>query len=393
MQAVILAAGKGTRMYPLTVSRPKPLIEVANKPVLEHNLEQMLGLVEEAIIIVGYKKDQIISRFGDNYKGLKLKYVVQEKQLGTGHAVLTAEKLIKAKFLVLNGDDLFSRKDMINLSKYDNCILVKYKEDPSAFGAVVVEKGLVKDIVEKSKKVISHLVNTGMYSFSPEVFEILKKIEPSVRGEYELTDAVKVLAKAGKMHYEEVQGYWIPVGYPWHILEATEKLLEEKEEVSLKGKLGKKVIIEGSLDLGEGSIIEDGCILKGNIVIGKGCLIGEGSELSGFTAIGDGTRIGEKVKLTNTIIGAGSELEDDCEVKDSVLGDKVRLSVGVKISNLGRSNSGKSNSERPNKKETIRINSNGKEYDSGRERLGAFVGDKCVVCKKLHPGECVEKDC
>ncbi len=388
MQAVILAAGKGIRMYPLTVSRPKPLIEVANKPVLEHNLEQMLGLVEEAIIIVGYKKDQIINRFGDNYKGLKIKYVVQEKQLGTGHAVLTAEKLINNKFLVLNGDDLFSRKDMVNLSKYDNCILVKYKEDPSAFGAVVVEKGLVKDIVEKSKKVISHLVNTGMYSFSPEVFEILKKIEPSVRGEYELTDAVKVLAREGKMHYEEVQGYWIPVGYPWHILEATEKLLEEKEEVSLKGKLGKKVVIEGSLDLGEGSIIEDGCILKGNIVIGKGCFIGEKSELSGFTAIGDGTRIGEKVKLINTIIGAGSELEDNCEVKDSVLGDKVRLSVGVKISNLGKSSSGKSN-----QKETIRINSNGKEYDSGRERLGAFVGDKCVVCKKLHPGECVEKDC
>lgn len=379
MQAIILAAGKGTRMYPLTVSRPKPLIEVANKPVLEHNLEQMLGLIEEAIIIVGYKKDQIINRFGDNYKGLKIKYVVQEKQLGTGHAVLTAEKLITHKFLVLNGDDLFSRKDMLNLSKYDNCILVKYKEDPSAFGAVVVEKGLVKDIVEKSKKVISHLVNTGMYSFSPEVFEILKKIEPSVRGEYELTDAVKVLAKEGKMHYEEVQGYWIPVGYPWHILEATEKLLEEKEEVSIKGKLGKKVVIEGSLDLGEGSIIEDGCILRGNIVIGKGCFIGENSELSGFTAIGDGTRIGEKVKLVNTIIGAGSELEDNCEVKDSVLGDKVRISAGVKIFNLG-------------KKGTVKVNGQGKEYDSGRERLGAFVGDKCIVCKKLHPGECVGKD-
>jgi len=188
------------------------------------------------------------------------------------------------------------------------------------------------------------------------------------------------LAKEGKMHYEEVQGYWIPVGYPWHILEATEKLLEEKEEVFIKGKLGKKVVIEGSLDLGEGSMIEDGCILKGNIVIGKGCFIGENSELSGFTALGDGTRIGEKVKLVNTIIGAGGELEDSCEIKDSVLGDKVRISAGVKISNLG-------------KKGTVKVNGLGKEYDSGRERLGAFVGDQCVVCKKLHPGECVEKDC
>ena len=234
MQAVILAAGKGTRMYPLAVDKPKPLIEVANKPVLEHNLEQMLGLVEEVVIIVGYKKDMIINRFGNNYKGIKITYVVQEEQLGTGHAVLMAKEFVNEKFLVLNGDDLFSRKDMGNISKYENCILIKYKRDASAFGAVVIENGKVKDIVEKSKEFVSNLVNTGMYCFSPQVFAILKEVKPSVRGEYELTDAVKVLAKQGKMHAEEVKGYWIPVGYPWHILEATEELLGENDEVSLK---------------------------------------------------------------------------------------------------------------------------------------------------------------
>ena len=116
MQAVILAAGKGTRMFPMALKKPKPFIEVANKPVLEHNLEQLLGLVNEIIIIVGYKKDMIMDRFGDNYKGIKITYVIQEEQLGTGHAVLMAEKFVNEKFLVMNGDDLFSRKDMQTLS-------------------------------------------------------------------------------------------------------------------------------------------------------------------------------------------------------------------------------------------------------------------------------------
>ncbi len=110
MQAVILAAGKGTRMYPMTLDKPKPLIEVANKPVLEHNLDKMLGLIDEAIIIVGYKKDQIMSRLGERYHSIKVTYVVQEETLGTGHALMLAEQHVKDKFLVINGDDLFLEK-------------------------------------------------------------------------------------------------------------------------------------------------------------------------------------------------------------------------------------------------------------------------------------------
>ncbi len=116
MQAVILAAGKGSRIYTFSEEKPKPLVEVANKPVLEHNLDQMLGVIDEVIIVVGYKKDMIIERIGHQYHNIKIKYVVQEEQLGTGHAVAVVENEIKGKFLVINGDDLFSRKDMIIVS-------------------------------------------------------------------------------------------------------------------------------------------------------------------------------------------------------------------------------------------------------------------------------------
>jgi len=410
MQAVILAAGKGTRMYPMTAKKPKPLVEVANKPVLEHNLDQMLGLVEEAIIVVGYKKDMIMKRFGNNYMGMKLTYVVQEEQLGTGHALLQAEGKIKGKFLVLNGDDLFSRKDMESISKYDNCILLKKKKDVSGFGVVVVKEGLVVDVIEKPKKFVSDLVNTGMYCFGLEVyggeasgilrnhktisgtqetsspraygttslnvFEILKKLKKSERGEYEITDAVKVLAKKGKMHYEEVKGFWIPVGYPWQILEATEELLEESGDVLIKGKLGEGVVVEGSVDVGEETVVERGTLLKGNIVVGKNCKIGENCVLRGFTAIGGGCELGSGVELDNVIVGQESKLEEGCRISDSVLGEGAYLSKGVKVEN---------------KKEegTVKVNGKKKVYDSGRERLGAFVGDGCEVHEELKCGECV----
>ncbi len=158
---------------------------------------------------------------------------------------------------------------MVNVSNFDNCILLKHKEDVSAFGVVVVENGLVKDIVEKPDFPISNLVNVGMYCFTLEVFDILKNLKKSERGEYELTDAVKFIASQQKMHYQEVQGYWIPVGYPWQILEANELMLEDENNCSIKGKVEEGVIIEGSVDIGKGSLVKSGTLLKGNIVIGE----------------------------------------------------------------------------------------------------------------------------
>ncbi|MFH1683113.1 MAG: bifunctional sugar-1-phosphate nucleotidylyltransferase/acetyltransferase [Candidatus Woesearchaeota archaeon] len=365
MQAVILAAGKGSRMYPLATDKPKPLVEVANKPVLEHNLDQMLGLVDEVILVVGYKKDMIMEKFGDNYLGIKIIYVVQEEQLGTGHALLQTEKKIRGSFLVMNGDDLFSRKDMESISKYENCLLVKKEKDASSFAAVVVEQGLVVDIVEKPKEYISDLVNVGMYFFNVEVFEILKSLKKSERGEYEIPDAVRELAKLGKMHYEEVKGFWIPVGCPWHILEATEEMLEDNPGISIKGRLEEGVVVEGSVDIGEETVVGKGTLLKGNIVIGKNCQIGENCTITGFTAIGDNSVVKQGTTLDNVVVGKKSRLGERCLVRDSVLGEGTILSEGVKIES--------------------------KSQEAEEREIGAFVGDGCKVDKDLKSGEYVSK--
>lgn len=226
-------------MLPLTKDRPKPLLEVAGKSLLEHNLGQMIGLVDEVILVVGYKKKMIMEKFGDDYKGIRIVYVEQKEQLGTGHALLQTKGKVKDKFLMLNGDDLYSRKDMENISKHDNCILVEKKEDVSGYGVVVIEDGMVVDIVEKPEKFVSDLVNTGMYCFGLEVFEILKRLEKSERGEYEVTDAIRELAKQGKMSFEEVKGFWIPVSEPQQIAEA-EKFLESKNSINTEPSSRKK---------------------------------------------------------------------------------------------------------------------------------------------------------
>ena len=172
MQAVILAAGKSTRTYPLTVNTPKPMLKVLDKTILEHNLDQLVGLVDEVIIIVGFKKDLIIDKYGASYKGMKLFYAEQKQQLGTGHALQTARQFLKEKFLVLNGDDIFSRIDIARMLEHDYAILVREVDDVTPFGAVVVEDDKVKRIVEKPKENISKFANVGAYVFDPDIFAI-----------------------------------------------------------------------------------------------------------------------------------------------------------------------------------------------------------------------------
>ena len=142
MQAVILAAGKSTRTYPLTLAKPKPLLKVANKTLLEHNLDSLKGVVDEVVIVVGYKKELIKKHIGNKYKNIRVRYVEQKQQLGTGNAMLMAEKYIKNEFISLYGDDIYSKKDFKNVIKNKYSILTKKVENPQLFG-VILEKNKI----------------------------------------------------------------------------------------------------------------------------------------------------------------------------------------------------------------------------------------------------------
>jgi bifunctional UDP-N-acetylglucosamine pyrophosphorylase/glucosamine-1-phosphate N-acetyltransferase len=382
MQAVIMAAGKGTRIFPLSLIIPKPLIKVANKTILEHNLDNLIGIVDEVIIIVNYKKEKIIDFFGNYYKGMNLKYAIQKETKGTANALNAAKDFIKSDFLVVSGDDLYSRKDIEQLTKYKNALSVQYKQDPSTFGVIEFDKNnnnQVLNVVEKPDTFVSNYVNIGLYKLTKEIFPILENLTLSKRGEYELTDALKILAINNQLTAHIVTGYWIPIGYPWQILEASKYLLENKKENIIKGKINKTVQITGNLSLGHNSSINNDVILDGNILIGNNCTIENNVFIKGNCSIANNSKISKGTIITNSSIGSNVKIEENCHIHDSVIGDNSHILSNIKTHNT-------------NGGETIKIHSNGKIFDSKKEKLGAFISANSKVENNLESGECYCKD-
>lgn len=215
MKAVIMAAGKGVRMLPLTENIPKVLVEVAGKPFLYYLLRnlQKAGFAEFGLI-VGYKKEQF-PFFLKKY-GFKAELIAQKEQLGTGHAVLQAEKFAgNENFIVLGGDNLWSPEDFNRIAKNDNfCYVSGLKSNnPERYGVLILKnKEFLEKIHEKPKEYVGDLINTGLYKFTPEIFTALKKIGKSPRGEYELTDAISILAKENKVKVVKLRNYWLDLG-------------------------------------------------------------------------------------------------------------------------------------------------------------------------------------
>ena len=214
MKAVILAAGKGTRMLPLTEILPKVLVEVNGKPFLYYvikNLEKA-GFTELGIV-VGYMKEKISAFLNEN--NIEATLIEQNEQLGTGDAVKQAKGFCgNENFIVLGGDNLFSIEDLqIIKNNDDSCYVVGKKiEDPSKYGVLVVENDRLLKIIEKPKTFVGDMINLGLYKFTPEIWLALDKVRLSERGEYELTDALTILAKERKVKVKSMKGYWLDLG-------------------------------------------------------------------------------------------------------------------------------------------------------------------------------------
>ncbi len=227
MQAVILVAGEGTRMRPLTLEKPKPLIEVAGKPILEHIMDALPSEVDEIILVVGYKAEMIMERYGDSYKGIPIRYVHQWMPAGTAHALSIARPFLNGRFLFMYGDDIHGKEALAEIVKHPLGILAARHDDPSKFGVIERrEDGTLLQIVEKPKNPTSNLINPGGIVLDDRIFNY-----PAPRhetGEYYLTDPIGAFAKDYSMMVVE-QPLWIPVGYPEDIAKA-EAILEEIEE-------------------------------------------------------------------------------------------------------------------------------------------------------------------
>jgi dTDP-glucose pyrophosphorylase len=218
MKGLVLAAGKGIRMMPLTEDKPKAMVLLNGKPLLEHVLRELEKAgIKECGIIVGYKGEKIKAYFGDSYKGMKLKYFEQEKQLGTAHAVATAEEWIDEDFILLSADVLVESPLLEELSEkksFAAVLTLRHDDFPERYGVVEVEKNAVKKIIEKPNCAPEGaLVNAGIYRFSPKIFEAIRNTKKSQRNEFELTDSIRILMESGeKVGFVELDGPCLDIG-------------------------------------------------------------------------------------------------------------------------------------------------------------------------------------
>ena len=385
MKAVILVAGKSTRTYPLTLTKPKPLLPVMGKPILAHQLDALAGTVDAAVLVVGYRQEMIREAFGDSYDGIALEYVEQREQRGTGHAVQLCADRLGESFLALNGDDLYAAEDLAAVAATEQAALVMSVPDPRLFGVYEVDSdGRVVRLVEKPAEPSSDLANTGAYKFTPAVFDALARAEPSERGEIEITCAVQTLADEGDFRVVETRGYWRPIGYPWHLLTANTHFLNERHEPVIEGEVSPAAHLSGAVSLGRGTVIRPGAVIEGPVYIGEDCTIGPNCFIRGNTTIGNGCRIGQGVEVKASILMDGVHAAHLTYIGDSVIGTKANLACGTVMANFRHDGA--------NHRSMV----NGQLVDTGRRKLGAILGDEVHTGintsiypgRKLWPGVC-----
>ncbi len=367
MQAIVLAAGQGTRMGPLTQNKPKVMLPIANKPILSHVILSARDAgIKEFVLVAGYRAEVVKQYFGDGSEmNVSIEYVHQEKQLGTADAIGCAQEHVDDRFLVLNGDIIVSPQDIKNMIKdsSDAVMAAMQVENPSEFGVLEVRDNRVLRIIEKPKKPPTNLANAGVYIFPLSIFEAVRRTALSVRKEYEITDSLQLLISDGAdVGYLTVSENWLDIGRPWDLLDANEYFLSCMQP-QVSGEIEPFATLKGSVSVGEGTVIRNGSYIVGPVIIGKNCDIGPNCYIRAGTSIGDNVRIGNAVEIKNSIIMKGTHIGHLSYVGDSIIGERCNFGAGTKVANLRHDG------------RTIRVKLKGTITDSGRRKLGTIMGD------------------
>ncbi len=386
MKGVILTAGEGTRMRPLTLTRPKTMVPIACKPILQYNVEALRDAgVSEITLIVGYHQDVIKNHFKDGSSlGVNINYVTQEERLGTAHAIGTTANIMEGTFIILNGDIIVESQLIRDLmDKYKSTgaksiLTLTQVNDPSSFGVVELDGDKITNLIEKPApgETSSKWINAGIYLFDEDIFNAIKDTPKSLRGEYEITDSIKIQMN----NREKVLGMpytdkWIDVGKPWELLDVNEHYLEGMES-EINGEIEEGVTIHGPVFVGEQTIIRSGSYLMGPIYIGKDCDIGPNTFLRKCTCIGNGVNIGNAVEIKNSIIMDDTNINHLSYVGDSIIGANCNIAAGTNIANL-RFDDG-----------NVKLTIKGDRIDSGRRKLGVIFADgvKTGINSSFNPG-------
>jgi len=298
LKSIILCAGKGTRLRPLTHTSAKHLIPIANKPVLFYAIETIKGCgIKDIGVIVGETQDDIRSELKNGSRwGVNISYIEQKEALGLAHAVSAASDFLgEDKFLMYLGDNLLkngveSYAHKFIQGNYNAFVLLTEVDNPRQFGVAELEEGRVVRVVEKPKDPVSNLALIGVYFFDKNVHQAIGSIKPSGRGELEITDAIQWMIDNGyKVGAEVIKGWWKDTGKPDDILEANRLILEDIERDISGAKVDEKSVISGRVKIGKGSEIVNSKIV-GPIIMGESVRVID-SYVGPFTSISEGVQI------------------------------------------------------------------------------------------------------
>ncbi len=352
-QAVVLAAGEGNRLRPFTVNKPKAMLAVAGKPILQYVIESLAqNGIREIVLVVGYRREQIFDYIGSGERfGVKIEYINQERQLGTADALMQAREIVDKEFLVLPGDKLI---DGVTISEFahteTNAMLVKKMENPMRDLVVTVDEDVVKQAIRRERRAVSYsreqgvcMVNTGIYAFNSKIFA-------SIEGEQTIPVALNSMLSGGnRLKAVETKGIWLDITYPWDIINLNNTVLRSVEP-GMGGTTEDNVSIRGQVSLGENTLVKSNSYIEGPVVIGRGCEIGPNACILPFTSIGDNVVITPFTQIKNSVIGndvsigAGSVIQNSvidrgCVIEDNfgaISGEtEIKINDGYHLVNIG----------------------------------------------------------
>ncbi len=328
MKGIILHAGHGTRLRPLTYGRPKQLLPIANKPMSRFGLELLKksGIDELAIIIGGNNANKVQEFYGTGEKfGVKISYIFQDYPKGISHAIGLCEDFVgNEKFIVFLGDNILIKDISANIKEFkdsdsDAKIFLCEVLNPTQFGIADIKDGKVTKIIEKPKEPPTNLAVIGVYLLTPKIFEIIKNLKPSWRNELEITDALQnLLEQENKISYDIITNYWKDTGTVEDIIDANNILISEMDE-RFDGKKSGNVELNGKIITDINSEIIDDSIITGPVLIGKNCRIGSKVKIGPNVSIGDNCII-ENCTIDNSIIMDNCKINEVNKITQSIIG-------------------------------------------------------------------------